>query len=265
MSDEHQNEPGVPPGPPPYPGVAPAPAAPDPWYRPAPGQAPRGFAPPQGPPGYPPQQAYPPPRQAYPPPQQGPPGYPPQGAPYYPPQGAPYYPPNAPPPPNQWGGDPGYGYASPQGYPGAAPFASYWARVGAFLLDAVILFVVSLIYLLPAHAFSAAATTSNGVRTHGTLSGGGIVVILVLEALYASLLIGLRGQTVGMMAAKIKAVDATTGGLIGFWRALGRDLFERVLGALFVIPLIVDLLFPAWDPRRQTLHDKVTNTVVIRA
>ena len=64
--------------------------------------------------------------------------------------------------------------------------------------------------------------------------------------------------------ARIKAIDANTGNLIGFGRALGRDLFERLLGFLLFIPLVIDLLFPAWDPRRQTLHDKVTNTVVIK-
>jgi uncharacterized RDD family membrane protein YckC len=78
-------------------------------------------------------------------------------------------------------------------------------------------------------------------------------------------MIGLRGQTLGMMVVRVRAVDASSGQLIGVPRAIGRDLFERLLGFLFFLPLLVDLLFPLWDPRRQTLHDKVTNTVVIRA
>ncbi|HXW39249.1 MAG TPA: RDD family protein [Acidimicrobiales bacterium] len=224
MADQQPDAPGEPSGPPPYPGSAPPPYP--------------GTAPPSAPdPWY-----RPPP--------------PPGGG--YPPPGAGYYPPNA--PPGTYG-DPRYGQ---QGYPGAAPFASYWARVGGLLIDSVLLFLVSLVYIVPSHAFHAMTTTSNGIRTHASISSGGVLVLLVLGALYASLMIGLRGQTIGMMVARIKAVDAATGGLIGFWRALGRDLFERLLGALFVIPLIVDLLFPAWDPRRQTLHDKITNTVVIR-
>jgi uncharacterized RDD family membrane protein YckC len=236
MPDEHPDpaEPAGPPqypgsAPPPYPGTAP-PSAPDPWYQP-------------------------------PPPLPGAAGYPPPPGAGYPPPGSGYYPPNAPPPGPY--GAPGYGYGQPS-YPGASPFASYWARVGGFLIDAVLLFVVSLIFLIPIHAFHGMATASNGVRGHGGISDGGLIGLLLVGALYASLMIGLRGQTVGMMVARIKAVDAATGGLIGFWRALGRDLLERLLGALFVIPLIVDLLFPAWDPRRQTLHDKATNTVVIR-
>jgi len=123
----------------------------------------------------------------------------------------------------------------------------------------VILLAVYAIVLALDHGYHMHATSAQ-VR----FGGGTELILLAIGALYASLLIGLRGQTVGMMAARIKAVDANTGGLIGFWRALGRDLFERLLAILLLIPWIIDMLFPAWDPRRQTLHDKVVNTVVIK-
>ena len=56
-----------------------------------------------------------------------------------------------------------------------------------------------------------------------------------------------RGQTVGMMAVSARAVDARTGGPIGFGRALGRAPFEYLLVIVFFIPWVVDMLFPAWD------------------
>lgn len=239
MPDEQPDSPGAPPGPPPYPGSPPPP------YPGSPPPYPGGPAP-----------SYP--------------GSPPPGSPdaWYrppPPPGSPggyYYPPGSP-PPGQWGGSPGYG--APQGYPGASPYASYWARVGGFLIDAVIVGVISLIYDIPAHAFRNQTTIDNGTSTvHFNFNAGGILVPLLISVLYAGFLIGGRGQTLGMMAARIRAVDGSTGQLIGFWRAVGRDLFERLLGFLLAIPLLIDLLFPAWDPRRQTLHDKVTNTVVVR-
>ncbi len=123
----------------------------------------------------------------------------------------------------------------------------------------MIIFAASAIIIALDHGYH--MHTASG-RVH--FAPGTELVLLLLGALYASLLIGLRGQTVGMMVARIKAVDANTGGLIGFWRALGRDLFERLLAILIFIPWIIDMLFPAWDPRRQTLHDKVVNTVVIK-
>lgn len=67
-----------------------------------------------------------------------------------------------------------------------------------------------------------------------------------------------------MMAVGAKAVDAVSGAPIGHARALGRGLFEYLMLFLLVVPWLVDMLFPLWDPRRQTLHDKVTNTVVIK-
>ena len=208
---------------------------------------------PPGPPQYPgtaPPYA-PPPYNAPPPP------YPPGG-------GAPagYYPPGAP-PPGQWAGAPGPGYG-PQGYPGAAPYASYWARVGGFLIDGVIVGAVVLLLLAVFGGFHHREVINNGQVTYRFNFSGVYFILVLLGALYPAFMIGLLGQTLGMMVARIKAVDATTGGLIGFWRALGRDLFERLLQFLLVIPVIIDLLFPAWDPRRQTLHDKVTNTVVIK-
>jgi len=33
---------------------------------------------------------------------------------------------------------------------------------------------------------------------------------------------------------------------------------------LFFIPWVIDMLFPIWDSRNQTLHDKVSNTVVVK-
>lgn len=203
------------------------------------------------------------------------------------PSGLPPYPGTAPPPPpypggssgpdawyqppHQGPGGPG-GYYYPPGSPppggsglppdgagrGTALYAGYLARVGGLILDSILLSVVSLIYLLPDHAFR----TTNS-RVH--LPPGTVVVTLLIGALYAGLMIGLRGQTLGMMAVRVRAVDATTGQLIGVWRAIGRDLLERLLGFLFFLPLVLDLLFPLWDPRRQTLHDKATNTVVVRA
>jgi len=128
----------------------------------------------------------------------------------------------------------------------------------------VIVGAVVLLLLAVFGGFHHREVINNGQVTYHFYFSGVYFILVLLGALYPAFMIGLLGQTLGMMVARIKAVDATTGGLIGFWRALGRDLFERLLQFLLVIPVIIDLLFPAWDPRRQTLHDKVTNTVVIK-
>lgn len=177
-----------------------------------------------------------------------------------------YYPPGTT-PPGRWD-SPSFQQA-PYGGPGGAfagaPYAGWWVRVAGTIIDGILISLVSSIYLLPSHAFRSMNSTTNGTNhLRFALDTRGLVVIFAVGALYAGLMIGLGGQTVGMMAVRVRAVDAQTGGPIGFWRAVGRDLLERVLGFLLFIPLVIDLLFPLWDPRHQTLHDKATNTVVIR-
>ncbi len=57
---------------------------------------------------------------------------------------------------------------------------------------------------------------------------------------------------------------------LGYGRALGRAVVEeflRLLNLLFVLRGLVwvlDRLFPLWDKKRQTLHDKVAGSVVLR-
>ena len=107
--------------------------------------------------------------------------------------------------------------------------------------------------------FSAEGTTPHlHVSTQGSLLAALIVII------YGTVFVGSgRGQTPGMMAMRARAVDASSGAPIGHGRALARALFEYVMVVVLVLPWIVDMLFPLWDSRRQTLHDKVTNTVVV--
>jgi uncharacterized RDD family membrane protein YckC len=81
---------------------------------------------------------------------------------------------------------------------------------------------------------------------------------------------GPRGQTVGMMAAGVRAVGDEDRDVLGYGSAFGRALVEGVLRLInllyFLLGLawVLDMLFPLWDKRRQTLHDKVAGSVVIR-
>ena len=85
-----------------------------------------------------------------------------------------------------------------------------------------------------------------------------------ITLLYGAILCGsARGQTVGMMALKTRVVTADQGTPLGFWRAAGRAAFEYLLFVLVVIPWVLDMLWPLWDARNQTLHDKISGTVVV--
>ena len=225
------------------PGQGP-PSAPPPSYPPGPQPGPSGPVPPAPNPSLP---SYPSAGGSAPPP---PPGYPPPGA---------------------YGGQGGY-TASP-GYFNQSPYASYGARLGGWLIDWVILAVVGFAISAVFNAGRIATitfhttTTVNGTTTRhvGHFSILAPILQIIIVLLYGALLCGsARGQTVGMMAVGARAVDRDAYTPIGFGRALGRAAFEYLLFILFFVPWVIDMLFPAWDGLRQTLHDKVTRTVVVK-
>jgi uncharacterized RDD family membrane protein YckC len=154
----------------------------------------------------------------------------------------------------------------------ASGLANYGARLGGWLIDWVILAVVGLIISAGLSAAKVAEvnfhinSTATGVSTSHveTFSALSPVIGVIIILLYGALFCGSeRGQTIGMMVVGARAVDMDTGASIGFGRALGRAAFEYLMFILLVLPWVLDMLFPAWDPRRQTLHDKVTRTVVV--
>ena len=59
-------------------------------------------------------------------------------------------------------------------------------------------------------------------------------------------------------------LDARTGGSIGYGRAFGRYGIIVLLG-LFILPVLLDYLWPLWDAKNQALDDKVVSNVVVKA
>ncbi len=77
-------------------------------------------------------------------------------------------------------------------------------------------------------------------------------------------LVSKRGYSVGQGLMKLKVVDAQ-GNLISMGTCIIRLLATVGLGLVPVVGGFLDLLWPLWDPQRQTLHDKAVGTFVIKA
>ena len=201
---------------------------------------------------------------AYPPPGYTGPGYP---SPGYPPPGygAPGYaaPGYAAPgfPPPGYGASPGWAPAPAFGDPtaGAGRLAGWWHRVGATVIDGIILVVFESVV---------GAILGGGRLTASHGAGGGLVVARIIDLVaalaYQGLLLSRRGQTVGMMAVGTRIVDATSGGGIGVWRGVLRAVIEGLFAVLLLLPWVLDVLWPLWDRRNQTLHDKIVGTLILR-
>jgi uncharacterized RDD family membrane protein YckC len=151
------------------------------------------------------------------------------------------------------------------------PLVSYGRRLGGWLIDWLLVGVVSSIIIAVTGSYNHTTTTTlqNGSSTHITsfhFGGPGILIQVAITLAYGTVLCGSRrGQTVGMMAVGVRAVDIGSGESIGYARALWRAFFEYLMAAVFFVPWVIDMLFPLWDPMRQCLHDKVSRTIVIRA
>lgn len=173
-----------------------------------------------------------------------------------------------------------YGYGPPAWSAGAAlyldsvlrqPLAPWWKRLLAALLDGVIVggayFVAIIAIAIAASHPTSTAPTTNTLPNPGAVLGGllflWIIALIPATVYFAAMNGSRRGQTVGKMALGIAVRDARFGTPIGFWRGVGRYLITALFGILLYIPYILDSLWPLWDQRRQSWHDKVVSSVVI--
>ena len=104
---------------------------------------------------------------------------------------------------------------------------------------------------------------------HSGIAGGMCCVTLIIFPL-ATLLVGLynrvylvslRGYSIGQGVMKLKTIDAN-GQLLTQGNALIRLLAQAALGFIPFVGML-DLLWPLWDDRCQTLHDKAVGSFVI--
>ena len=86
---------------------------------------------------------------------------------------------------------------------------------------------------------------------------------LVAGLLNKVYLVSKRGYSIGQGLMKLKVVDAQ-GNLVSMGTATIRLLAQIGLSLVLYIGGIIDLLWPLWDPQRQTLHDKAVGTFVIK-
>lgn len=196
-----------------------------------------------------------------------------------------------------YGGGQGYGgygtaYAQRRDVlPDGAVLAQWWRRLLARILDSVITSVMAVIVAIPwlgplftavsdfidasvAAAEAGGAMPDQNAYINELLAASLPITIVSLVAglLYETVFLVWRGATPGKMAlgtvvrrvggpGKLTVVDAIKRQLIG--------LATAVVGVVPVVGLlgsIVSILDPAWllwDPKRQTLHDKVADTVVV--
>jgi uncharacterized RDD family membrane protein YckC len=131
--------------------------------------------------------------------------------------------------------------------------------------------VVLALVMRHSHTLQVHYMMKQGANRQRSFSALPFVISALLYLVYGTILCGSRrGQTVGMMAVGVRAVRDGTFERLGYTRAGVRALVEGVLRSLellnpfLVLVWLIDALYPLWDGKRQTLHDKAGGSVVLR-
>lgn len=149
-------------------------------------------------------------------------------------------------------------------------YASWISRVGAALIDWLVLFAGTLLLMM---LFSIVLSSGLGAGSALVALMIGWLLVSLVQMAYAPTLMArempYNGQTLGKQLLGLR-VRRTDGRPMWFWFGVLRNvvvfalLFGFLGSLLFGIPLLLDVLWPLWDSKRRCLHDIIVSTVVTR-
>ncbi len=168
----------------------------------------------------------------------------------------------------------------------AAGYAGWWSRVGASLLDGLVLLLVA----IPAIVLLAKVGSNGGLRLDTAGGGQGHLHIsrgmweafvaagaywLAAQLIYTGLTMrrpgAHNGQTLGKQALNIR-VARDSGAEVGFGYAVVREVAVKglLLSAISNIPVggvfaeLIWYLWPLWDSTNRAPHDMIVKSHVVR-
>jgi uncharacterized RDD family membrane protein YckC len=145
--------------------------------------------------------------------------------------------------------------------------AGFWIRVGAKILDGLIMAVPMMILFVPlAVLFGTGAAGANRNPGQAFLAGQGFLALqlgfqalaLGASVLYNWYFLTRKGATPGKSICGLRVVGAD-GGKISSGRAVGRTFADYLSGMLCYVGYII----VAFDERKRALHDHIAGTRVV--
>ena len=133
-------------------------------------------------------------------------------------------------------------------------YVGFWPRVGAALIDTLLILFITVPLVT---AFYGKQYWLSDAWIKGPAD---FLINWVLPAIAVVLFWIYRQATPGKIAISARIVDAETGAKPSTRQLVGRYFAYYVS----IIPLMLGILWVAFDPRKQGWHDKLAGTVVVR-
>jgi len=151
-----------------------------------------------------------------------------------------------------------------QGLPAAEPAPSHAAPGAQVLYQGVaIRFVAILIDLIITGIIGTILTVT--FRSAAYYATATIGVSIIIELVYFTVLLGLYGQTVGMMIVRIKVVKEADYSAISYREAAIRTILLYIDEIPYLIPYLLGAVLIWTSDKKQRLGDRVAHTVVLKA
>jgi uncharacterized RDD family membrane protein YckC len=178
---------------------------------------------------------------------------------------------SSPPPPGAFGTT----VAAPPPAPvtGRYALAGWWSRVGAAVIDGIIIGVGALLIVaLFGSVFSVGFFASDEAGIVSLIVGLllSFLAIAIVALLYAPLMMArTNGKTLGRMAMGIRVVRAKGQPMTFGWAMLREVavkalLFGFLSSLTFGLASLADVLWPLWDEENRALHDFIVDTRTVK-
>ena len=141
--------------------------------------------------------------------------------------------------------------------PDTVEYAGLWIRVGASIIDSILLMMVTYPILYAIYGW-VGLDYGAAMQTTGFVS---ILVTWILPVIAVIWFWVAKQATPGKMLLSLRVVDAKTGGSLSVGQSIARYLGYFVSA----IPFGLGLIWVGIDSKKQGWHDKIAGTVVVRS
>ncbi|MGB5506618.1 MAG: RDD family protein [Sulfurovum sp.] len=140
--------------------------------------------------------------------------------------------------------------------------ASNQKRITAFVIDDIVisLFFIIIFYDQFSTVFANITVVDEAaLETLNAFLAQNLLVVLAIKLIYHTVFVWQNGMTLGKYLMKIKVIDIETGNIPNFSKAFLRASVRIPSEVLFYLGFLMAFFVPL----KQTLHDKLSNCVVV--